>query len=404
MCVIFFRFIAGFEFKIKKFFAFCITVFLVSSSVLSAYLNGDDLIISATEILTLISFCVVPYSILKSKGKLAFLAFGLSANAVIDFLTLALCYILKTDEIIIQNTIFICYILFFSVILYVVYKRFGTVTVSEIFANIPKSIYIVVFLLTQSVYYFWMVSVDAEFDINIASTLLIIFAVSLILCLAMLIARFVKNENSKLQYLSQIEMQTEKYENLINNNREIRKFKHDYSNSMISLYSLVNAGKNEEALEFIEKMNQKIETATDLYTTGNFMADAILSHFASEARVFGISISFSGSIPADKITNNDITGILSNSLTNAIEACKDIENSTITIISKEYDDGVVVTMENPVKKDIVIKDNHIVTTKRDKTNHGFGLSNISDIVNKYNGFVSLKSENKTFIIKIGLRF
>lgn len=396
--------IAGFEIKAGKGIAVLFSLLLISSSALSGFVQDYETVVVLNEILTVTAFCITPYFCLKRKKRTTFLFFGLSANAVIDFISLAVCYLAKTESINIQNLVFIAVTIVLLLVLFVVYKKYGTVTVSETFSKIPKSIYIVIFLLTQSAYYFWMISVDNQFDIKTASVLLIVSVVALIISLTALIFRFVRAENNKMLSKMQIQVQTENYEKLLISNREIRKFRHDYSNFMISLYSLIDAGKNEEALDFIKRMNRNIEKSSDTYSTGNFMADAIISHLASGAKEFGIGIVFSGSLPADKISNNDITGILSNSITNAIDGCKGCEKPIITIISREHEDGVVITVENPVNKDVVIRDNHVVTTKQDKTNHGFGLENISDIVNKYNGFISLKSENKTFIIKIGLRF
>ena len=57
-----------------------------------------------------------------------------------------------------------------------------------------------------------------------------------------------------------------------------------------------------------------------------------------------------------------------------------------------------------MKKIIVLinfkKNNQIITSKKDKINHGFGLKSIQLITNKYNVFLSLKIDNNIFILDI----
>lgn len=57
-----------------------------------------------------------------------------------------------------------------------------------------------------------------------------------------------------------------------------------------------------------------------------------------------------------------------------------------------------------MKKIIVLinfkKNNQIITSKKDKINHGFGLKSIQLITNKYNGSLSLKIDNNIFILDI----
>ena len=94
--------------------------------------------------------------------------------------------------------------------------------------------------------------------------------------------------------------------------------------------------------------------------------------------------------------------MLTNALDNAITACRDIQNSTVKITSRETEMGCRITISNPVKIEPQIKNGKIKTSKSDKKNHGFGIENIRKTVEKYNGFLKLGCENKTFKLDVAM--
>ena len=44
----------------------------------------------------------------------------------------------------------------------------------------------------------------------------------------------------------------------------------------------------------------------------------------------------------------------------------------------------------------------IVTTKEDKANHGFGLTSVGEVVEKYNGTVKIETDENVFTITVAL--
>ena len=57
---------------------------------------------------------------------------------------------------------------------------------------------------------------------------------------------------------------------------------------------------------------------------------------------------------------------------------------------------LILSIRNPVKDEVPIKDNRIVTSKRDKSRHGIGLLNVDSVIRKNNGTSVLKCENGWF--------
>lgn len=55
---------------------------------------------------------------------------------------------------------------------------------------------------------------------------------------------------------------------------------------------------------------------------------------------------------------------------------------------------------NTSDSDIEVKNNNVLTTKSDSINHGFGLQNIKDVVNKHKGEFRIAQIDGKFILEI----
>lgn len=116
---------------------------------------------------------------------------------------------------------------------------------------------------------------------------------------------------------------------------------------------------------------------------------------------FKVGIDFS---KCEFIEMIDITSIFSNLIDNAIEACNNINdkdiNKYITIKSTFIKGYYVIRCENSKMNKIIVKNNKIFTTKKDKFFHGLGIENIKSSVKKYDGELKIKNDDYKFIASI----
>ena len=103
----------------------------------------------------------------------------------------------------------------------------------------------------------------------------------------------------------------------------------------------------------------------------------------------------------------DMVIILGNLLDNAIEACEKTENKKeIKLEIKYILNNLFITIENTYNgnlNDAERGGEHTElpkTTKGDFINHGVGLRNVNDIVNKYNGEMSWTAKDNVFRVEI----
>lgn len=117
------------------------------------------------------------------------------------------------------------------------------------------------------------------------------------------------------------------------------------------------------------------------------------------------NISFSCDINFSKcsfIEMTDVCSIFSNILDNAIEACNKINNDEKyikirgTVVKSYY----VIRCENSKINKVKIKNNKIITSKKDKFIHGIGLKSVKSSLKKYDGELEIEDFEGEFLLQI----
>lgn len=211
-------------------------------------------------------------------------------------------------------------------------------------------------------------------------------------------------------YEKQINIQSEHYKKLAAANVDVRRFKHDFKNMSIAIEKLLSDGNTEEALNLLKSSVNSFDSHDNTinpFKSGNPIADALLADKQKMAHSAGATIEFEGAIPAELLSPTDICVLLGNTLDNAIEACQKFPHNihkTIRISANCVGSIAFIMIENPVTEKANIKNNHIKTSKENKTLHGFGLYSLNSIVKKYSGTLKISSTDSKFTVEISLFF
>lgn len=195
------------------------------------------------------------------------------------------------------------------------------------------------------------------------------------------------------------------YKESIEKNRQLKKMIHDEKNFLLGLRGLLQAQQPEAAISEIEKKVTQLESNITDYT-GILALDTILTAKAEQAAQNDILLRPAAAIYGKLyIDLMDLVLLLGNALDNAIEATKQVVNrkKVIHLNMKIQDIFLLLEVRNPVDKMIPIQNNWIVTSKEDSILHGFGLDNMKQIAEKYNGTLSLQCSDNFFVLKILLK-
>lgn len=201
-----------------------------------------------------------------------------------------------------------------------------------------------------------------------------------------------------------LRMQQNYYEELENNQLQLRKFRHDMKNHFAAAGELLQEGKPLQAQKYLEQLSGQMETRNRRFCK-NEIVNAILNVKYNAALENDIDSFFHISIDGMAgLDNISLCSVFANTLDNAIEACIKIENAgerRLSVKARYTENGyfsyeVVNTKANEVQK----KKGRFLTDKENKKSHGLGISSIQDIVDRYEGTMDISYTENEFRVVI----
>ena len=393
----------GYDYRVKKIPNIAVSVLLFALNIAaSVKISNPDDVDLYTELMGFMLGIIYPYLMFKPEKKTVFLKFALAVCAVYDFVVLSLCSAFNVQSLMISRLIYCAVYAVVMLLAFMLGRKVRGRIPEDFLSRIPTMIYVVIFFASLSAFYDITSLIDSDYSVGIATGIRLILSALVVWCILTVAFRYSNLISHQREAELQLEMELKHYEEMTQKNREIRSFRHDYVNNLMSLRAMVANGRNDDAVEYIDNLNTPLNETKNRYVTGNFLADAIISDKASFADQSGIEIEFSGNIPHNGIGNNDLCTVLANSLDNAIRGSAGCGPCKITIETREKANWLNITIKNPVKENVEIKNNKVKTTKADRDNHGFGLENIKRAAKNYDGTVELSCKEKVFAISICL--
>lgn len=217
-----------------------------------------------------------------------------------------------------------------------------------------------------------------------------------------ILKREIKIRENKIFQL-EVQNQTDMYRSISENFAKQRKKTHEYKNQIMCIESLIAAKNYVELENYVRSISGHLNKELDYIKTNNVIVDAILNSKYKETLDKGIVLIFQiNDLSEISICDEDIVVILSNLLNNAIEACEKCPNKKVMKLKfvKEKD-NVIISVKNTYDGKLDIKDGEIQTSKKYEMNeHGIGIKNIIDVIEKYQGSYAIKNDKHEFYFSI----
>ena len=230
----------------------------------------------------------------------------------------------------------------------------------------------------------------------LAVSLLILINILLFYVIAKINEHFETKHNLELAK-QLIESQKASYQTLLESQQEVRKLRHDLKNTMIGVLHYLENNQFTEAGNFVKESLEVLDTNSTASFSGNNIIDTLMNFKKKEAANYNIqweeSIHLSESLNIDPI---DFSVLLGNALDNAIEAtAKQTTHPKTIFVSIAYkQENLLMVIKNPV--DCLIDTTNLESTKQNKNHHGFGILQMKQLAQKYNGEVFLECTNEQF--------
>lgn len=166
-----------------------------------------------------------------------------------------------------------------------------------------------------------------------------------------------------------------------------RKIMHDYTNTLICISGLLEKDDLSGAKKYLKNISAEYKLSKSFVATGNSLVDVLINTKYEKSLKNGITMILKlDNLTNIKIKSEDLIVLISNLLDNAIEYCLKLEKNKREIFFSIYiGEKIEVMVRNPLENKVVIDNNLIESTKKDKENHGLGLVNVKEIVEKYKG-------------------
>lgn len=199
--------------------------------------------------------------------------------------------------------------------------------------------------------------------------------------------------------------QTDMYRSISENFVKQRKVTHEYKNQILCIESLINTESYAELKNYIKNISGHLSTELDYIKTNNVIVDAILNSKYRETLEKGIMFIFQlNDLSTIGIEDEDIVVILSNLLSNAIEACEKYSGKKVIKLKFIKDgDNIIISVKNTYNGKLEIRDGEIQSSKlTDIDEHGIGINNIIDVIEKYQGSYTIQNDKEEFYFSIML--
>lgn len=161
---------------------------------------------------------------------------------------------------------------------------------------------------------------------------------------------------------------------------------------------------SEKRNAYLNKMEEEIRQYELLNKTGNQVLDTVLTSKSLYCNKHGITMTcVADGTLLDFMDTMDICSIFGNALDNAIECELKIADKTkrlIHVTVSRQKDFLLMRFENYYESSLRYREGKLLSTKKEKEFHGYGIKSIRYTVNKYEGAVSIDTQNQWFDMKI----
>ena len=236
----------------------------------------------------------------------------------------------------------------------------------------------------------YMTTGKSASEMVIAAVCGLIFAANVVvLYLLERMEKTVENQERVLALEQQLQFQAKNMEAASQLYTAQRHKVHDFQAHLNTLQDLLQNQEYDAAEQYLNSVSKEQTDRSFLVNSHHAILDALFNTKATEAIQKRIDIDFElNDLSALPFDVSDMVVLFSNLLDNAIEACEKIEGDRLK-------QSFLFSVRNTTLP-VEIKNDTIQTTKPNASLHGFGLSNIKLILNKYHADFVMDYEDGWF--------
>lgn len=232
-----------------------------------------------------------------------------------------------------------------------------------------------------------------------------ILIIGLLFVLTMLLFKRIEKRNIEytnvLLQLQKSEANQMYIESINQKDEGLRILVHDIKNHLQSMAILNEQGENDKLSKYIDDLVRRANLKAAADISKNKLLNAIVYRYYNQALSRKIKFSYDvRDVNTENIEEVDTTSILCNLLDNAMEGCSGSNPFIDLIIHSGQSAGTIVisVVNSCLRNPLVDKKGKLITSKNNKTIHGYGLESVRKTAEKYGGDVNVYylNEDETF--------
>lgn len=264
--------------------------------------------------------------------------------------------------------------------------------------NLPKRIWQVVFYLSLmplcSLISIVLLSIEFiyisdEFRTLTLRLAVVVFPFVFVTSLVLLLTILILEDHEALTQANRMANMRELYYNgLQREQRQVRTLRHDMRNHLTVIRGLIEQEETKDALNYLDQLAASSALTGRKRFCENEAANVVLTAKADTMTELDLNADYAVSLPEQlTIADIDLCALLGNALDNAIEAAVNASNKNILIRCRADKGLFMLRVENYIAS---APAPNLATTKQDKAAHGFGISGMREIAQRYGGSLETK--------------
>lgn len=218
------------------------------------------------------------------------------------------------------------------------------------------------------------------------------------------ISNFIQLKSQLAIEQSQSRIYKEKVKASYEHIQNIREIKHDIASHLNIIRHYADKNQNKSLISYVDELTKGNNANKEIEICDNILLSAIINHTVMRTKQLKIDFEYKVRVEENmNISENDLCSFLSNILDNAIEGSLRAKAKKIYLNINTKNNHLSVHCTNSCETPVIIENDKIITSKKDKGNHGIGFVIMRKIVNKYNGFMDIDFSGNEFVIKAALK-
>ena len=244
---------------------------------------------------------------------------------------------------------------------------------------------------------------DNSYEMNVIYTFIAmagIIIINVISVFLLIMEQKLYEQKMRQQVMLGAYQQKEKdIESILDMQKQNSKQRHDIKNVLILIRELINDEQYAKATQMLDKYStgQKNINLAEIISN-NIVLNYLLNRKINQCHDSGIDMGCYVLGDITGVDDMDLYILLENLCDNAIEAAAQSNNPTIKLQISEDNGNLCIYIGNTTPGNVLKNNPDMNTTKKDKGMHGFGIMNIRDIIDKYNGTINYEQQGDNYLM------